>query len=571
MTAYTFQQLIDFTRTSAGTFVGSNGLIQTTPQSRNLLTWTQEFDNAAWIKSGSSTVVANSTTAPDGTNTADTWTSTADAGSLLNIFGVANPAGTYTVSGYFKNVSGTFLSFFVSDAGANYAAVWVNLATYAITSTVAVGTFSAASSTITAVGNGFYRLTMTFTKPVTGNSQFAMANLVTASGSFTKFVGSVFIWGAQLEQASTASDYTRNVGGLFPPRFDYDPVTLAPRGILIEEQRTNLQIRSEEFNSSPWTPTNLSTVTANSATAPDGTMTADLLVSAVGAGVTGIAITSFAFSALTYTQSVFVKAATGVRYIQLLYTSGTTSNDHANFDLQTGTVTSGTYSSASMTNFGNGWYRISMTSIATAFTSGVWIIAVPAANSVRGAAYTGNGTDGFRVWGAQLEAGAFATSYIPTVASQVTRTADQASIVAPMFAPWYNQSEGTMVINAVAQGGGELASFSDGTTANRILSASGVEFHLYVVVGGAVQANIDAGTFPANTDAKLAFRYAANDFAAVINGGAVGTDTSGTLPAVNRLTIGMSAISTAQINGHIRRVTFYPVRLSNTQLQALTA
>ena len=536
MTAYTFQQLINFTRTTSGTFVGSNGLVQTTPQSRNLVLWTQEIDNGYWNKL-SGGVAASATTF--------NFASTSGSG-FENSSAATVSAGTSVVASFLASGSGTIQIGIVDASGAFGG-------TYATVVLTATPTRYSVQRTLVD-NNCLLRVRNTSGVAVTGATCTQL----------------------QLEVGSVASDYTRNVGGLFPPRFDYDPVTLAPRGILIEEQRTNLQIYSEQFEVAPWVRTNLSTVTANSSAAPNGTMTADLLVSAVGAGITGIAITSFSFSALTYTQSVFVKAATGVRYIQLLYTSGTTSSDYANFDLQTGTVAGGVYSSASMTNFGNGWYRISMTSIATAFTSGVWIIAVPAANSVRGAAYTGNGTDSFLVWGAQLEAGAFATSYIPTVASQVTRTADQASIVAPMFAPWYNQTAGTFVFEGTALAASGFAwplSASAGSAANAVsMYRSGAFVAGFIASSGTTQLEITSSPVVANVPYKAAVTAETNNGNFSFNGNIGTNDTTITMPTVSRLSLGANAAGSAEfLNGHIRRITFYPVRLSNTQLQALTA
>jgi hypothetical protein len=356
-------------------------------------------------------------------------------------------------------------------------------------------------------------------------------------------------------------------------------VTLAPRGLLIEEQRANLAIYSEQFDNAAWLKNN-ATVTANSAVSPDGASTADLIVSAASTAITGANSSAVTFVAGSYTQSVYVKVATNIRYIQLLWTSGAVSANYANFDMQTGTVTAGTYASASMIDAGNGWYRIVMTSTVGAASGGMWPIAVPAAASARATSYVGNGTDSFRIWGAQLEAGAFATSYIPTVASTVTRAADQAAIVAPMFAPWYNQSAGSFVVE-YTQGFGTTARAaavaSDGTNNNVVElyidgSNDAATLPFYGVdVAGAAQVAISFASAAQNATHKMGVAYQANDFAGSVDGATAITDTSGSLPTVNRLNIGSSGTAaTAFANGHIRSINYYPLRLTNAQLQGLT-
>ena len=225
----TLDSRVTFIRSTTGTYYNSSGVLTTAAinaprfdynpstlaplgllieqSSTNLLNYSQDFSNVIWVKGGSSTITANATTAPDNTATAGLWTSTNNAGSLL--FSPINSyaqAGTYTISIYYKNNTGTFLNIYCSDTGSNYSAAWVNLST----NTVAVtsnGSFSGASGTVTASSNGFYKLNLTFTKPITANSQITIGNLVTASNSFTKYVGSIYLWGAQLEALAFPTSY----------------------------------------------------------------------------------------------------------------------------------------------------------------------------------------------------------------------------------------------------------------------------------------------------------------------------------------------------------------------------
>lgn len=584
MTAYIFEQLIDFTRTSAGTFVGSNGLIQNTPASVNLLTWTQEFDNAAWSKLNG-VVTANNTTAPDGTATADTFSDE----TATNVHGVrlpANPAlsTTYAVSVYAKMGTRRYVSLSVSAASsaALYASVSFDLQSGAVVNTGAVGTgFSVVSSAIENAGNGWYRCIAVLAFGSAGTLPQAYISTGTDGSiggfglqNYTGTNGTVFLWGAQLELGSTATAYTRNVGGRFPARFDYDPVTLAPRGILIEDQRTNLLTYSEQFDNAVWIKT-ASTITSNAGTAPDGTLTADLLQDTTATSQHYINQNINVTSGQTYTISFYAKN-NGYGKVTFTWPTGLSAFPSSNvtFTFATGAATVVGAGSASMTDVGDGWYRCVATNTASATVTGSNMYF-----SLNGlVSYTGTGTGGAYFWGAQLEAGAFATSYIPTVASQVTRTADQASIVAPMFAPWYNQTEGTFVVEAAIPpdrddpAGNHYFSVSDGGTSNTIRALDINGTRAIISTGGVTQLDSTVGAEPTSA-VKFALAFATNNAVFCVNGVLGTADTSVTLPVVNALAIGARGdfSSTSYANGHIRRITYYPVRLLDTQLQALTA
>ncbi len=225
------------------------------------------------------------------------------------------------------------------------------------------------------------------------------------------------------------------------------------------------------------------------------------------------------------------------------------------------TANGGTNASAAIAPAGNGWYRCSVTVTYPATTSaGIRINAAGA-------------TGAFYGWGAQFEAGAFATSYIPTVASTVTRTTDVALMTGTNFSSWYNASEGTLVTSAlpiVSSVSKYSWSFNDGTGTELIaqyflnVNAGG-----FVVDNGSAQAQIEAGTF--SGVCKTAFAYKINDFALSLNGGTVTTDTVGTIPTTTQAQIGNRPDGSRTMNGHLRTLTYYPSRLTNAQLQALTA
>jgi hypothetical protein len=189
--------------------------------------------------------------------------------------------------------------------------------------------------------------------------------------------------------------------------------------------------------------------------------------------------------------------------------------------------------------------------------------------------YTGDGVSGAFLYGAQLEAGAFATSYIPTVASTVTRATDSVTITGTNFSSWYNTSEGTMVFSGDSFRGTPASArtfqFDDNTSDNNIRAAG--QSTLQVVDATVTQATI-AGTplIPFDgTVFQFASAYKLNDFATVTTG-AVTTDTSGTVPtAITQLQLGRGLAAGNALNGHIRTFTFYPQRLTNAQLQQLAA
>jgi hypothetical protein len=197
---------------------------------------------------------------------------------------------------------------------------------------------------------------------------------------------------------------------------------------------------------------------------------------------------------------------------------------------------------------------------------------------------TGNGTDGVFIYGGQLEAGAFATSYIPTVASQVTRAADVAVMTGTNFSSWYNATEGTLYgeysipFDSSVSAFPIVAAIADGTFANVIttyVQTVNDQRVSLVRVGGVQQASLQNGvSYVYGTTSKQVVAYKVNDFAMSAGGAAVSVDTSGTLPIVDRMALG-NPVSTggslSYLNGTIRRIAFYPRRLANSELQAITS
>jgi hypothetical protein len=181
------------------------------------------------------------------------------------------------------------------------------------------------------------------------------------------------------------------------------------------------------------------------------------------------------------------------------------------------------------------------------------------------------------IWGAQLEAAAFPTSYIPTVAASVTRNADAASMTGTNFSSWYNQAEGTLFAEYVYLTAGianQCAYSLDNGTANETIVNASATLAVDRVIssaGGVSQANFGNFTFVAGQVVKRAVAVKLNDAATTANGLAVATDNIYIMPVPTQLTIGGAGyFISSRINGHIRKVSYYPSRLANAQLQALT-
>lgn len=230
-------------------------------------------------------------------------------------------------------------------------------------------------------------------------------------------------------------------------RIDY---STGVAGLLIEESRANLFTRSEDFSNAVWTKIR-STVTTNAIIAPDGTLTADKLVENTDNNSHLFLRDATLTANTTYTYSIYVKSSERNVFIETRFAANWTAYVGARFDLTTGTVAAGT---GKIESLGDGWYRCSITAtFGASTTTGGFATYIVSGTAI---SYTGNGTSGIFIWGAQLEAGAFPTSYIPTVASTVTRNADVATMTGTNFSDWFNLSAGTFFINTDAQSGDVL-------------------------------------------------------------------------------------------------------------------
>jgi hypothetical protein len=165
------------------------------------------------------------------------------------------------------------------------------------------------------------------------------------------------------------------------------------------------------------------------------------------------------------------------------------------------------------------------------------------------------------IWGAQLETGSVATSYIPTSGSTVTRAADDLAITGSAFSDFYNTSEGTIYVEhepRVVSSSNALFTFSDGTTSNKILSLLHQDYSLYINTGSSVYYFSVNATPQDNTLNRLACSFKANKASASLNGSTGTPNTGVSMPTINQINLGARQDFSSKLNGHIKRVIYWP-------------
>jgi hypothetical protein len=553
--------------------LGPTALTYVPTRAHNLCLQSQTFDNASWTNSNS-TETANAATAPDGTVTADKIVEAATSTShgMQQLITVVSGL-TYTASVYVKAAERTWAIIEQAGTGFNGGLYWVNL------STGAQGTLSgeaATTFTITDVGNGWYRCA--FTK--TADSTSAGIGVYTSTGNGNlSFLGDVnngiYVWGAQLELASSAGKYVASTtAAVYSASYDLPrewDSSGACQGLLVEEARTNLLTYSTQFDNAAWTKGE-ATVSANAVAAPDGTTTADKLTENTVNDAHEAYRADVTLANVAHTWSVYAKPA-GRTWLAINAYDGSGHNTYFNLSGAGAVGTSAAGNTGSITALANGWYRcvVTRTAAATAAGGGGFIIA----SADNTASYAGDGSSGVYLWGAQLEAGAFVTSPIYTGSASVTRAGDL-GIRAATSIMAYSQSAVTLYAKGTPQ-------FPDASSTTQ--SAIGVddatldERHLLyrasanpksvTVDGGVTQADVDGGAWAVSTEGKIAASIAVNDVAISFSGGAAVTDTSATMPAVHTIGIGNS-VSLAPFTGHIKQIMVLPRAMTDAELVYLT-
>jgi hypothetical protein len=564
---------LSFTRASNGTRVNSAGLVEVTPW--NLLNDSEDF--AIQTKVGS-TIGSNVTTAPNGTTTADSLIEDNSNGphAVYNFTAINFVTGQYTFSAYIKKGSRDWVSFQLYD-GANIPVIYANVNT-GVLGDIASG----ATASIESVGNGWFRITISYSMNSASGGWAIYGATANGTNSYTgtNALTALYVWGAQLNIGAIAKPYFPTTDRLNVPRLTYQNGGGGCPSLLLEKQSTNLALYSEQFDDASWTKGDV-TVTANSTTSPDGTTNADTINLGAG-GFANIRQFIAVANDTSYTVSCYYKniALTAGQTFEMRYTNELSAPNNFNaittIDLFNGTVTSQVFGtigtgysgsvSSSITNVGNGWYRVTMT-----FTVG----SSGGANGIfRPAVIPTGQARTFYAWGAQLELGAYPTSYIPTTSASATRVAD--ACFKTGISSLIGQTEGTVFVDVSGPsktGDARYISVSNSTDTNRILlyatSLTTIGAYFQNPTAGAIQPTFNA----VNGRMKIAIGYKNNDLAVYMNGTLQGTVSSyATAFTFNFVGVGTYEDGTIanSLDQSINEAVIFKTRLTNAELASLT-
>ncbi|AOV61891.1 tail protein [Synechococcus phage S-WAM2] len=364
------------------------------------------------------------------------------------------------------------------------------------------------------------------------------------------------------------------------PRFDHDPETLESLGLLIEESRTNILGNSQNLadnNGIDWDNVN-GTIAVNQTTAPDGTNTAASFTTSAGNAEHSVVWAELVPTG-NVTASVWVKRNTYSIVSFVLYGEP---NSIVSYNVSTKTVynQASNVSRATITEYPNGWYRISATMNCTVADSRAFRLYASTGN------FDASGTESFYYWGPQVEAGSFETSYIPTYVSNtsVTRSADTGNIIGESFSSWFNQTEGTYLVeakpiephNATAPPYFFIfESANSGSFTNAMSIGKNNTDHYRFRPAKFSDLSDTSVAYTTNQFTAAVSGSGTNDGVAVLNGSIVATSTGSPVGTQDHdvLCIGdrFGSTTTGHYNGTISKLVYYPQRLTNAQLQLLTS
>ena len=553
---------LDVVRATTATRVNADGLIEVVP--KNLLSYSEQFDNINWSKANLS-VIVNATTSPSGLIDADKLVENIGLSSRSLIVPTISITGNVTLTVYAKPSGRDWI--IVRDAFG--FGKYFNIANGTIGNNYGSAPIS---SSINDAGNGWYRCSIT-TNAVSGTRP----NVLLSDNGITEvYIGDgtsgVYLWGAQLEANSTATSYFPTTDRLNIPRLDYSGGGCP--SILIEGQRTNLALWSEDFSNASWSKSN-TTVNSNSAISPDGTQNADKLIE-TATFTNHTVYSTVAFPPLTKpTISVYAKA--GERDFIYLGGLGRTPNEvegYTFFNLNNGTIGSvQSGCTANIENIGNGWYLCSVTTL-SAPTSTQREFRIGISNQNGSQAYQGDGTSGIFLWGAQLEAGSYATSYIPTVAATSTRNADVISKTG--ISGLIGQTEGTMFFNGNYKQLSTTARFitiSNATNSNLVqfyTPANSSSLRGYIAINGTLILDTAIKNLNISEFFKIAIAYKSGATKIYIDGQLLITNsiiyTTGIFNVLNFA----NQSNNSHFEGQVKNLQLYKTALTDEQCILLT-
>ena len=349
------------------------------------------------------------------------------------------------------------------------------------------------------------------------------------------------------------------------PRIDF--LDNADGALKLEPQRSNLITYSSDF--SQWANVSYTSVESNSTSSPDGSVNADKLVAGATNGLQLRIASASLISGNTYTVSTYVKNAGG-NYVILYMNDSSSQGIKVDLINETFTVMGGS-TNHFIKNYGNGWYQIGFTR--TIDTNVNDIIAVPSldGNTV---SFLGDGINGIYIWGAQVEQGSYATSYIPTSGSAVTVVAETCKQTPPSGI--IGQTEGSVYveINISNTTSKTIFALDTGSASNFIIldTSSSLSPKILVRQSSGSFPSIITGTTMNYGVNKIAFCYKSGDYAMYVNGTLSGTSASATFPSgvLSQITVGANP-SYGFLSDSVNDFKLYNTRLSNSELQALTS
>ena len=552
---------LSVTRATTATRVNSAGLVELVPY--NLLTYSEQLSN--WTNIQFVTVTDNVETAPNGTLTASRINETAVTNVHRLFLNPTVSANKHTYSVYLKAGTRNW-AFLRLDGLSIEQRTWFDIQNGTIGTTSGDHT-----ATIEDAGNGWYRCSVSISGTTYDTTPLAIIGLATANGVWN-YAGDVneyiYAWGAQLVEGTEAKDYYPTETRLNIPRLDYS-LGSCP-SILVEPQRTNLALYSEQFDNASWVKLNTS-VTANTTASPDGNTNADSLVENTATGLHIIYRSFTSVSATTYTMSCYIKPNTRTRvYLRTDISVGTR---RTLFDLTgAGSVITLNHTSATITNVGNGWYHCTIT-----FSEGTGGNRLLVVEGVEGTSvnYTGNGLTAFELWGAQLEAGAYATSYIPITSASVTRNVDILQRTNVYTNGWITASGGTWygeiknnksLIRDASSYSFALKNAAAFNSGIYLRQASGAAQRI-VIAPYSTGAIPSGGAYTTSTDTvKFAAKWDGTNYNLFVNG----VKVVYSIPYTQTLFEFLECPSVRDIPLFINAMALFPTPLTDDQLEALT-
>ena len=543
----------DFTRATTGTRINEEGYIEDVPY--NLFSYSEDFTNAYWSKFG--TVETSGVLAPNNNSFA---------------IKLIRTSGTYNIIRPSASIIGTDFnqSIFVKNINADN--FYIRSGSGFIFYNFANKTTSSANLIASDIGNGWIKLT---TSDV--HATFKQYGIGENETDPTELNNAVYIWGAQLVKGDKTKNYLPTTSRVNLPRLNYPTYGGCP-SLLFEPQRTNLVTYSTDYSNTAWSKNNL-TVTLNSAISPEGIMNASLLVENSGTAQRFIGDSLSLSSGTSYSVSIYAKKKER-SVLQISPSVSHIAASYANYDLDLGVVSAtGGSVTAKIQSLNNDWYRCILTFTATSTATATLAFFIQNnPTAIRGAAYQGDGSNSMYLYGAQVEAGSYATSLIHTSGSTVTRNEDIAADAGLGTTDTFNDSEGVFYAEIRSDDPEPTAvytSINDGSGGQnqvRIGYLIGSLYSQIRVAGSAFYAlNITEADVTQNN--KVAVRYKAGDHAVFLNGFKLSTNTSsdifaaGTLDRVNFSAFGTSG----EFRGENKALAVYKTALTDTELANLTS